>query len=81
MYVMLLAEEADGELRQGLDGLSTDTDRFEFSGREVYWLIRGKVSESPLFNMNLAKMTGGVSTTTRNLTTIRRLLAKYPAPE
>ena len=81
MYVMLLAEEADGELRQRLDGLSTDTDCFEFSGHEVYWLIRGKVSESPLFNMNLAKMTGGVSTTTRNLTTIWRLLAKYPAPE
>ena len=39
------------------------------------------LSESPLFNMSLAKMTGGVSTTTRNLTTIRRLLAKYPAPE
>ena len=81
VYVMLLAEEGDGELRQRLDGLSTDTDRFEFSGREAYWLIRGKVSESPLFNMGLAKMTGGVSTTTRNLTTVRRLLAKYPGPE
>ena len=81
VYVILLAEEADGELRQKLDGLSTDTDRFEFSGREAYWLIRGKLSESPLFTMGLAKMTGGTSTTMRNMTTLRRLLAKYPAPE
>jgi len=81
VYVMLLTEEADGELRQRLDALSTDTDRFEFSGREVYWLIRGKLSESPLFSMGLAKMTGGASTTMRNMTTLRRLLAKYPAPD
>ena len=81
VYVILLPEPADVDLRQDLDALSTDTDRFEFSGREAYWLIRGKLSESPLFSMGLAKMTGGASTTMRNMTTLRRLLAKYPAPD
>jgi uncharacterized protein (DUF1697 family) len=56
-------------------------DRFEFSGREVYWLIHGKLSESPLFGMGLAKMMGGASTTMRNMTTVRKLVAKYSAPD
>ena len=81
MYVIFLPEAADVELRRSLDNLSTDTDGFEFAGREVYWLIRGKLSESPLFGMGLAKMTGGAPTTTRNMTTIRRLVAKYPTED
>ena len=79
VYVILLPKAAGVELRGSLEGLSTDTDRFEFAGREVYWLIRGKLSESPLFGMGLAKMTGGASTTMRKMTTLRRLVAKYPA--
>ncbi len=81
VYVILLPEAPDVELRQNLDALSSDMDHFEFSGREAYWLIRGKLSESPLFGMGLAKMTGGASTTMRNMTTLRRLLAKYPASD
>ena len=81
VYAIFLPETADVELRQSLDDLSTETDRFEFAGREVYWLIRGKLSESPLFGMGLAKMTGGASTTMRNMTTIRRLVAKYPTED
>ena len=81
VYVTFLPEAADAELRMSLDSLSTDTDRFEFAGREVYWLIRGKLSESPLFGMGLAKMTGRASTTMRNMRTIRRLAAKYPASD
>ncbi len=79
VYVIFLPEAGDVELRQSLDDLSTDTDRFEFAGREAYWLIRGKLSESPLFGMDLNKVIGGAPTTMRNMTTVRRLLAKYPA--
>ena len=79
VYVIFLPEAADVELRQSLDDLSTDTDRFEFAGREAYWFIRGKLSESPLFGMDLNKVIGGAPTTMRNMTTVRRLLAKYPA--
>ena len=81
VYVILLPEGADNELRRSLEGLSTDTDNFEFAGREAYWLIRGKLSESPLFGAGLAKMTGGARATMRNITTVRRLVAKYPAPD
>ena len=78
VYVIFLPEAAGVELRRSLDNLSTDTDRFEFAGREAYWLIRGKLSESPLFGKDLTKLAGGMPTTTRNMNTIRRLVAKYP---
>ena len=78
---MFLPRAADVVARRSLEGLQTDTDRFEFSGREVYWLIRGKLSESPLFGVDLGKAMGGAPMTMRNMTTLRRLLAKYPSPE
>ena len=77
VYVVFLPEAADVELRRSLDNLRSDTDRFEFAGREAYWLIRGKLSESPLFGVDLTKVTGRAPTTMRNMTTIRRLVAKY----
>ena len=77
VYVIFLREVADVEFRRSLEGLSTETDRFEFAGREAYWLIRGKLSESPLFGMDLSKVTGGAPTTMRNITTVRKLVAKY----
>ena len=81
MYVIFLPEAADLEFRRSLEGFSTETDRFEFAGREAYWLIRGKLSESPLFGMDLTKVTGGAPTTMRNMTTVRKLVAKYSAPD
>ncbi len=81
VYVIFLREPADVELRQRLEGLSTDTDRFEFAGREAYWLIRGKLSESPLFGKDLTKPAGGMPTTMRNMNTIRRLVARYTAQD
>ena len=78
VYVIFMREAADPDFRRSLEDLSTDTDAFEFAGREAYWLIRGKLSESPLFGKDLTKVTGGGTTTMRNMTTVRRLLAKYP---
>ena len=77
VYVIFLPEAADVELRRSLDNLRSDTDRFEFAGREAYWLIRGKLSESPLFGVDLTKVTGRAPMTMRNMATVRRLVAKY----
>ena len=40
VYVIFLREVADVEFRRSLEGLSTETDRFEFAGREAYWHTR-----------------------------------------
>jgi uncharacterized protein (DUF1697 family) len=80
-YVIFLAGAADVHVRRSLEDLNTETDRFEFAGREAYWLIRGKLSDSPLFGKDLTKVTGDGATTMRNINTIRRLVAKYPTPD
>ena len=54
-------------------------DHFSFSGREIYWHIQVKVTDSPLFGAGLQNATGDVPTTMRNMTTVRGLVAKLGA--
>jgi len=75
-YVVFLHSPATAELRSALQGLSSEMDEFRFSGTEVYWLIRGKLSESPLFSGGLDHVFGGAATTMRNMNTLRRLVSK-----
>jgi uncharacterized protein (DUF1697 family) len=76
LYVILLQSPATDELCSTLSGLSSEMDGFQFSGREIYWLIQGKLTESHLFGREIEKATRGVPNTTRNITTIHRLVAK-----
>jgi len=76
VYVIFLHAPTSAEVRAELESLSSDMDEFRFSGTEVYWLIQGKLSESPLFSGGLELVFRGASTTTRNMTTLRRLVSK-----
>ncbi|MCL7960442.1 MAG: DUF1697 domain-containing protein [marine benthic group bacterium] len=76
LYVVLLQTPASDDLRSRLSGLRSEMDEFRFSGREIYWLLQGKISESRLFGRVFEKAIRGVPNTTRNITTIRRLVAK-----
>ncbi len=75
-YVIFLHAPATAEMRSALEGLSSEMDAFRFSGTEVYWLIQGKLSESPLFSGGLEQAFRGASTTMRNMNTLRRLVSK-----
>ena len=75
-YVIFLHAPAPESLRAALAGLESEMDTFHFSGREVHWRIRGKMSESPLFGGDLERATRGISTTTRNMNTLQRIVAK-----
>jgi uncharacterized protein (DUF1697 family) len=75
-YVIFLHEPASGALRTTLSGLESEMDTFRFSGREIHWRIRGKMSQSPLFGGDLERATRSLPTTTRNMSTLRRLVAK-----
>ena len=79
LYVVLLQAPAADDLRSTLSGRSSEMDEFRFSGREIYWLIQGKITESQFFGREFEKATRGVPNTTRNITTIRRLVAKLGA--
>lgn len=72
-YVVLLRDPASAEVRSRFAGLESDTDAFRVSGTEIYWRIRGKLSESPLFGRGIEAALDGVPATTRNMNTIRRL--------
>jgi uncharacterized protein (DUF1697 family) len=59
-----------------LMALRTAIDEFHVRGREVYWLCRGKQSESTFSNA-VFERTLRVSATFRNVQTVFRLAAKY----
>lgn len=54
-----------------IEATSTDVDRFVVHGREVHWLIAGKLMDSKVTLPKLAKLIG--PNTTRNITSLERL--------
>ena len=77
LYVIFLPAPPDAESCERFDDLGTPMDDFQISRREIYWLIKGKLTDSPLFGASLAKATGNVPNTMRNMKTVRTLVAKY----
>jgi uncharacterized protein (DUF1697 family) len=58
--------------------LRTAYDEFATHGREVYWLCRGKMSESIFFQKQSLEKVMKLVTTFRTRNTYARLAAKYP---
>lgn len=77
LYVGFLTAAPDAEAQKRLLALRTDTDEFQLNGREFYWLLRIRFSESKITGKMLEKALG-MPTTMRNITTVRKLAAKYP---
>jgi uncharacterized protein (DUF1697 family) len=79
LYVAFLPAPLSNDARERVMALRTELDDFHLHGRELYWLIRGKMSDSTITPTSLGKAIGA-PTTTRNINTIQRIAAKYPAP-
>lgn len=62
-----------------LEALRTEVDEFHVHGREFYWLARKKISESLVTGPQITKAIGKLPSTNRNITTVQKLAAKYPA--
>ncbi len=77
LYVVFLPVAADAAMRNRFASIQSATDRFRFGKREVYWFVRGRLTESPLFVAGITKATGSVPNTVRNITTVRKLVVKY----
>jgi uncharacterized protein (DUF1697 family) len=80
LIVGFLKEAPGAAVAKALVALSNDTDRFELMGRELYWLARKGMAKSTVKSSELARALGKVDITTRNITTVRKLAAKYPPP-
>jgi uncharacterized protein (DUF1697 family) len=79
LYVLFLKAPLGDAARQALAALRTETDDFHSHGREAYWLVRTPMSESKVTGARLERALGGPATA-RNVTTVRKLAAKYAAP-
>lgn len=79
LYVSFMKEPLHAAAEARLLSLNSETDLFHAHGREFYWLCRVRLPDSPLASGTLLAKAVGVPTTARNLTTVRKLAAKYSA--
>jgi uncharacterized protein (DUF1697 family) len=79
LYVLFLSAPLDETAHSNVEAIRTEVDAFHVHGREIYWLVRGKLTGSLVSGPVLAKATGGVSATARNITTVRKLAEQHAA--
>lgn len=78
IYVGFLNERPNAAAIKKLLTNESGADCFRVHNREVYWLRRIKESEAKFSGAHLEKALG-LPATLRNLTTVKKLAAKYPA--
>ena len=76
LYVGFLHALPPAAVQQKLLAFSTDDEQFHFHNHELYWLMRHNFSDSKFAGPQLEKLLG-VPLTMRNITTVRKLAAKY----
>ena len=75
LYVGFLDGKPAAAAQKSVFALADDTNEFDIHGRELYWLIRSKFSESKITGNKLERLLQ-MPTTLRNVTTVRRIAAK-----
>jgi uncharacterized protein (DUF1697 family) len=78
LSVGFMAQEPSPESRAAVTAFRTEVDGFHVHGRELYWLCRVPINESKVTGPRLEKVVG-MPSTMRNITTVRKLAAKYAA--
>lgn len=76
LYVGFMSEAATQTAIKKLASLADVVNDFHLSDREVYWLRRTSAGDSE-YSGGLIEKTLGVPVTFRNLTTVKRVVAKY----
>jgi uncharacterized protein (DUF1697 family) len=78
LYIIFIHSPASVDLRERFAALDAPSDRFTLSdsGCEIFWSIATKISESPLFGGKFEKAIKGVANSTRNTTSLAKLVAK-----
>ena len=62
-----------------LEALSNDFETLEVHGADVHWLMHGKSTDSRLTRRDWEKVLGPLSSTSRNVTMLTKLVAKIEA--
>ena len=79
VHVGFWQTEPPPELARGLAAIRTAEDEFLVTGREYYWLCRVRTSESKVWTLPAIKALKFPTATMRNMTSIRKLVAKHLA--
>jgi uncharacterized protein (DUF1697 family) len=79
LYVGLMKREAAPSAIKTMQSMQTEIDALRVQGREVYWLARKNIAESSITGAAIEKALR-TPVTFRNINTVRRLAARYPAP-
>jgi uncharacterized protein (DUF1697 family) len=77
IYIGFLRREPDTEAVNKVLTLTSATDALHIRGRELYWLARKDLRESS-FSGALLEKTLQMEATLRNITTVSRIVAKFP---
>ena len=77
LYVSFLSESPDTDRKRLMQALSNEFETFHISKREMYSLIR-KDTPKPLFSNNSLEKRLGTSATTRNWSTVNKILGLSP---
>jgi uncharacterized protein (DUF1697 family) len=79
LSVAFLKQHPGQQVADRLHAMRTDYDELVVHDRELYWLARGRMSDSVVWKTPMEKVLGGPATS-RNITTVRKLAAKLGAP-
>jgi len=77
LSILFLATPLPADLHTTLLSFRTPMDEFHIHQREIYWLCHGKTSASLVNWSLLSKRVPSPPATVRNVTTIRKLVARY----
>lgn len=80
LYIGFLAAEPTADVVRNVVRLRTRDDELHVEGRELYWGRRGRFSDSEITGAMLERALGAPMTM-RNVTTVRKLAAKYAPPD
>ncbi len=80
VHAGFLQEALTPAQHRGLLACRTDVDEFCVNGREYYWLCRIKSNESKAWTSPAMRALKLPTSSMRNVTTVRKLAALYPAP-
>jgi uncharacterized protein (DUF1697 family) len=74
IYVCLLSAAPAADLKDSLAAFENDFEVFRLRNRELYWMIRPHNTRKELFSNNFIEKHLKVAATTRNITTINKML-------
>ncbi|HEV7587643.1 MAG TPA: DUF1697 domain-containing protein [Longimicrobium sp.] len=78
LSVVFLKTAPGAEVGEKVSALATEYDDLHIHGRELYWWCHGRSSDTLIRPGKMDKALG-MPGTSRNVTTVRKLAAKYPA--